>query len=813
MPIEYSINSETKEFPQGCHEVPAGGFKQIGKTRSGRKDGLMKAAGSCVYVRDLNLPGMLIAKPLLSVYPHAKITSMNTSKAEAYPGVRYVLRYDNPRLTAKKADGTPVIAEVETGQTMTYICALPQECHAPANIWGAVVIADTEDAADEALDLIEVQYELLPYILGTEEAALSKTILDPAGHVRSSPDTNVRTDSISKLGDIEAGFKAADKVVECVADETHTHAECPAEELVSVARFREDYLEIWSHNQQPHVVHNYIGQYYPQSKVRSYGLYNGAQFGWQNWTGAYLARHFPILNMICAEMVKPRPVKLIFDKDGFSGVQETEGTHYFKIGIKNDGKLTAYQATLYGRSVGKTWHEHNICENYDVHQIDAYRNQGIRVCYRHGYQFGSNGQTFPFGHACAAIGLDPTKQALISNGCEDHDMAWVAENVKKPQGFDPTRDSLKECLAAGKKAIDWDNKWHAPGTKILPNGKYHGMGFSWFHEWTYGFRGKDGGATGLRVLEDGTVCIMIQNGDIGCATATAYSTVVADELGVPYNQVDNWIEDDWENISHDGGCGGALIATAPAMAEASRKMRKLIFEAATTDCVYARGTTIKALFPGKKPEELDMVDGIVFEKANPSNKKTLKEVSLTCGSVSRSSLRGVLQTFGWCSAPEPMAYYMKGLPGPAMVLQCHFIEVEVDPETGVVDITKVVNVNDVGKAINPDVCKGQQYGGSYMGLGDGAVCEMVYDPQTGALLNDNYASYQYFKIKDISGPMEQILVETGLGYGNYGNAGIGETIAAMTYELVNQAVHNAIGKWVDAKPVNPQRVLKSLGKA
>jgi CO/xanthine dehydrogenase Mo-binding subunit len=140
------------------------------------------------------------------------------------------------------------------------------------------------------------------------------------------------------------------------------------------------------------------------------------------------------------------------------------------------------------------------------------------------------------------------------------------------------------------------------------------------------------------------------------------------------------------------------------------------------------------------------------------------------------------------------------------------MEVEVDPETGEVLVTRVVNVNDVGKVINRASCEGQQYGGTYMGVGRGRSEEVIYDPVTGVMLNGNLLDYKIATLLDV-GPIETLLVETGMGYGPYGLVGIGEDIGSVVPALIGPAVYNAIGRWIDDFPITPDKVLKALGKA
>jgi CO/xanthine dehydrogenase Mo-binding subunit len=139
------------------------------------------------------------------------------------------------------------------------------------------------------------------------------------------------------------------------------------------------------------------------------------------------------------------------------------------------------------------------------------------------------------------------------------------------------------------------------------------------------------------------------------------------------------------------------------------------------------------------------------------------------------------------------------------------MEVEVDDSTGEVIVTRMVTVNDVGKVISYDGCEGQQYGGAIMGVGRGMMEEVVHDPMTGVMLNGNLLNYKIATIMDV-GPIDTILVESGMGYGPYGLVGIGEDVATVVPALISPAIHNATGKWVDDFPTTPDKVLKALGK-
>jgi xanthine dehydrogenase molybdenum-binding subunit len=411
------------------------------------------------------------------------------------------------------------------------------------------------------------------------------------------------------------------------------------------------------------------------------------------------------------------------------------------------------------------------------------------------------------GHVAEALGMDPTEVALKNDGVEGHAMAELAD-LKRAQGFG-TRDSLRECIEAGKKAISWDKKWHLPGTKKLPNGKLHGLGFAWTHEW-----GDSGGSGAIAIRverDDGSARILGIRCDNGVCAETAYCQIAADELGFRYEDVHyrQFEETGFATMTPDSSTN--LAVNGYAVRNAARQLRQKILEVATTPRVTERpdmGYTPP--FQGYKPEELDIKESVVYVRKDPSKRMTMAEL------VRPAFFMGVMDV----GATEPIFAYgwhnqqgqYEGPPGarPIFVRQAHFVEVEVDPETGGIEVTKVVNVNDVGKAINPDAVEGQQYGGSVMGVSRVRSEEIIYCPATGVVLNGNLIDYKINTMLDC-GPIETIIVETQMGYGPYGSTGVGEDVATVVPFAFYNAVHNALGAWVDL-PATPQRVLKALGR-
>jgi len=560
---------------------------------------------------------------------------------------------------------------------------------------------------------------------------------------------------------------------------------------------------LWLHVQQPYSVKLLLSEQLdiPMNKITVYSPYQGCSFGERCNPADFSINGMNVLAVLTAKKAG-RPVKLLFDRaEKFYGESGDMMVSYFKVGMKKDGTITAVDMkNIFAVTMCTPGVEHFI----DNTRIPNLRNHGLLVDVSKGPAWWDRCEQLPntfcltlvFDHVAAELGLDPTEVALSNDGCEGHGMDWLSK-YKQEHGF-PDRDSLRECIDAGKKAIDWDNKWHPPGAKELPSGKMHGIAFTWDHEWD-DVRGT--GSAAVWVENDGTVSIVAQHSDIGVNPWTAYCQIVADELGVPVEDVTIKPFDGdhiFSLMSPDGSCN--LCSNGFIVKKAAQKARALLLDLALN------------FFEGLNVEDLDLKDRFVFEKGKPENRKPIKDIA-----VLAMPMHNAVGT--WTEPPiVGWSWHNHGIWGdaietgrPRLCRQAHFMEVEVDTETGEIEVTKVVNVNDVGKAISPETIEGQQYGGTYMGVGRALTEEMVWDPQTGVLLNRNLLDYKCATIFD-SPEADTIIVETGLGHGPYGAVGVGEDIATMIPALLGPAVYNAIGVWVDDFPITPEKVLKALGK-
>jgi len=789
-------------------------YDSIGKRGVRRIDGYEKATGAAKYTVDLQLPGMLYARFLTSPYPHAEIKSMDTSKAEAVPGVRAILRYDDPELPTEADLG---------GHEVSSVPVLPKVAHFQGEEVGAAVAADSEEIAEQALKLIDVEWEERPFVLDPEEALQPDA---PLANPESHPSGNLYYEAVEEHGDVGKGFAEADKVIEFKFRQglnTWVGPERPC----GVFRWNGDCPEVWVKQQRPHICKRVIASWFggiPMNKIQIHCLYQGASFGGWSQMPWNMGGHY------CAAVIAKRtgrPVKWVFNRrEDFYGGEMDEGVYYFKVGAKRDGVISAVK----GRAVFtnqllpffgfvRHFHENTKIPNVYGKTEVAEVNKGLTVPTRCEQNSNCHSLTLVFNRVADALGLDPVEVALKNDGTEGHDMAWL--NIKKTEMGFQVRDSLKECIEKGKAAIGWDEKWHAPGTKKLSNGKLHGLGFAWTHEWE-----DSAGSSEMAIRierNDGTATIMGCRADVGVNAETAYCQVAADELGMRIEDVHYRPQIDAGFFTMTPDSSTNMSVNGFAIRNAARLLKRKILEAATSPRAATQLGSAPAAFPGKKPEELDIKDSVIYEKVNPSNRKTLAEFVGYAGAMGPiGSLSGeptptsqsTRYPFTWPLFEHGWQVQVGAYSGIRLRLcrQAHFMEVEVDEETGEVEVKKVVTVNDVGRVINWEGCEGQQYGGACMGVGRGRSEEVVHDPVTGVMLNGNLLNYKIPTMLDI-GRIDTILVETGMGYGPYGVVGIGEDVATVIPALIGPAVHNAIGKWVDDFPITPDKVLKALGES
>ena len=347
-------------------------------------------SGKAVYTRDIYLPGMLYAKILSSPYAHAKIKSIDTSTAEALPGVRDILKYNDSDIESDT--GTGAWYEVSGMYNVLTLSGTSEYFQHPM---GVAVVADSEEICDRALRLMKIEWEELPFILDMEES-VKPTAIKTMPEVKRikekarEPNTVIADDVT--YGNLEKGFAEADKIIEYkIRRETNSAA--GVEAAAVVAQWRGDFLDLWVHHQdipQWFLINpqDTRGKHIPPlaewSKITVTMPYQGALFGGFSWL--VYSQSFTRLAVILARRADGRPVKLFFDDSNLCTLGDDAGTYTCKVGAKKDGTITAMHWHMVGvrnSAIEKTY-ECTKIPNIRGSQEWPLVNQGHMICFRHG---------------------------------------------------------------------------------------------------------------------------------------------------------------------------------------------------------------------------------------------------------------------------------------------------------------------------------------------------------------------------------------------------------------------------------------------
>ena len=745
-------------------------FKWIGK-RPIRPDGVDKVTGRAKFGADLHLPGMLIGRVLRSPHAHARILSINTEKAAALPGVKAVVTGSDfppaPPPVWQAAGETPVNFRDLARNVMARDKTL-YDGHAVA-----AVAATNAVIAEEAMNLIEVDYEVLPHVIDVreamkEDAPLLHDDLFTDG-VSPKPDkpSNIAKRMEFVLGDIENGFSKADVVVEkefttkpvhqgyiephaCVADTSEDgkiHIHCSSQGQFMVRQFCARVLDVEISNIT--VVPAEIG-----------GGFGGKTTVYLEPTAALLSRK------------TGKPVKMVMSRtEVFRASGPTSGgATKIKIGAKKDGTITAaeadlaYQAGAFpGSPIGPgcmcAFAPYNI-ENVNVVGYDVVVNRPKVAAYR-----APGAPISEFGVECV---LDEIADKLGIDPIELREKNAATQGTKAAYGptFGPI--GFKDTLKAAKNHPHYS----------APLGKNQGRGLAsgfWFNI------GGDSSAS-VHINEDGTATVMEGNPDIGGSRASL-AMMAAEVLGIDYDKVRITVADT-SSVGYNFLTGGSRVTFASG---------KAVIEA-------AKGAISELCARAAKIWEID-VDAVewVDGEARPAGPNAGDFEPLPLSTIAGASGKTGGPIGGHASLN------VKGA-GPGF--GTHICDVEVDRETGRVSVIRYTAIQDVGRAIHPSYVEGQLQGGVAQGVGWALNEEYIYD-KNGKLDNPGFLDYRCPVASDL--PMiDTVLVEVPNPNHPFGVRGVGEVPIIPPMAAVANAVSNAVGVRLKDLPMSPPKVLASL---
>ncbi|MGI9425457.1 MAG: xanthine dehydrogenase family protein molybdopterin-binding subunit [Hyphomicrobiaceae bacterium] len=741
--------------------------KWIGK-RTIRPDGADKVTGRATFGADFSQPGMIWGKVLRSPHAHARIKSINLNRALALPGVKAAMTSED--IVEFPIDGPPVLVGIAD---MRWICRNVM-ARGKALFEGhpvAAVAAISEKIAAQALKLIEVEYEVLPWVIDVEEAMKpgAPTLHD---HIRAPGDTSGAPSNISgklehKLGDPEAGFAAADVVIERSYKTKPVHQGYiePHACLVSVGE--DGKTTVWSSSQGHFMVRAMCSHLTgtPRSDVRAIPAEIGGGFGGK--TIVYLE---PLALVLSRK--SGRPVKMRMSREEvFRASGPTSGSSStVKIGATKDGKITAVDATFCLQAgafpgsptrgaAGCSFAPYDI-ENIKVTGIDVVCNRPKATAYRApGAPIGAYPAESTLDQVAAAIGMDPL-QFRLKNAAK--------KGTKAAYGPVYNRIGYEETIRA---ALEHPH-YAAP---LGPNqGRGVASGF-WFNA------GGDSSAQ-VNVNEDGTVIVITGHPDIGGSRASIRN-ITAELLGIDVDQVQVLIGDT-SMVGFSAVTGGSRVTFASAMVVTQ-----------STDQVI---TTLRER--AAKIWEID-VEAVVWEDghARPAgpNAGDFDPLSLADLAAKASATGGPIT--------GKSSLNTTGAEGG---FATHICDVEVDRETGHVEILRYTSFQDAGRAIHPSYVEGQMEGGVAQGVGWALNEEYIYDAN-GRMDNPGFLDYRIPVASDL--PMlESVILEIPNDKHPQGIRGVGEVPIVPPLAAIANAIDKAIDLRLCELPMSPPKVLAAL---
>jgi len=764
-------------------------YSTIGKPNK-RIDALDKVTGGAKYIDDLKLSGMLYAKIKRSKFPHANILHVDTSNAEKLSGVKAVVtgkefaaNFNNPVFGDPLAD-QPFLAV----EKVRYIGE-------PI----AVVAAISQEIAEEALDLIRVEYEQLPTVLNIEDALKcdAPLIHEDSKNYKYSPgfkpteNTNICRYIEITNGNIEKGFKEAAFIFEDTFTSHSTH-HVPMECRAAIAQFNpDDSITVWASDQSPYGGRNLIAAALKisESKVRVITpSYIGGGFGGK----LRLSGSMPIIAI--AWKTNHRPVKIVLtrEEEFTSTTIRHASIVKLKTGVKKDGTIVSRYAkvmldtgayadrgpTVLGKATGTSIGPYKI-PNVKVEGYCVYTNKAIAGAYR-GY--GNPQVCWAYESQMDIIanklGIDPI-DIRLKNMVEE---GYITSTEKQ----EAHAVGLAECLIKVKEDISQKRE-----EKIIENRK-RGNGIACSYKIS---RTPSGANAFIKLNSDAGADIFVSSIEMGQGVNTIFAQIVAEELTIPFDNIRVLPADtDITPFFPASTSSRTTFFLGNAVKKAAQDIKEQLFKIAMDILEVDK-------------EDLALERGSFFVKGAPEKKLKITEIMEKTYPGGISILgRGTYYHYKLGNLPShvkvgipPTLVWMYGSQG---------VTIDIDTETGRVKILKISAAHDVGKAINPVTCEGQIEGGVLQAVGNAMFEELLFNEQ-GKIINSSLLDYKIPSALDMP-EINPILVEEPHREGPYGAKGLGEIVMVPTAAAIAIAIYNAVGIRIKDLPITPDRLLRAL---
>ena len=752
----YYAGGPLPETPEPADQEPWKETQVVGKPLP-RIDAYDRVSGTAVYTSDLVLPDMLYAAILVCPHAHANLKGLDTREAEQMPGVCAVI--------SSKTPAADIAWYGQRGKLFETHCRFHGE-------EVAAVAAETPYQAWDAVRAIKADYEVLPYVV-TEDDALKPGApeIHPGGNRAGQPQKPY------ERGDVEAGFKQADVVLERTYS-TSCEIHAPTETHSSVAQWDGGRLTVWDSTQGVFGVQGDLARTLklPIANVRVIGHYMGGGFG----AKLGLSKQTVIAALLAK--ITGRPVKAVLPREhNFLNVGNRPPARMMvKAGVNKDGTLTALQmkvvATGGAYAGGTGGVDFNLrelykCPNVRTEGTDVFINAGAARPFRApGHPQGAWALEHMMDELAEAIKMDPVELRLKN-----------ITTISQSRGNRPyTTTGLADCLREGAKAFGWaEARTKGPGTGPVRRGVGVAAGM-----WQGGAGGPPSTVI-VKVFPDGSANLNMGASDIGCGTKMWMAMIVAEELGVPLDKIQIEHADTGTTQFATPSGGSKTVPTeAPAGRAAAIDVKNQLLAMAAEQLKVA-------------PEQLVLTEGEIVSTADPG-----KKVALTA--IEGLRRRGVVVGVGY-RGPNPQAKAVNPF-------AAQFAEVEVNTLTGEVRVIRFLAAQDSGRVMNRLTFDNQTFGGVTMGLGLALMEERVLDrARTGKMVNMNWHDYKVPTAMDVPAEMTCLPIDLHDTECNTAGAkGLGEPCTIPTAPAIANAVYHATGVRVADSPIKPDRLLALL---
>jgi CO/xanthine dehydrogenase Mo-binding subunit len=741
-----------------------------------RVDAYEKVTGRAKFGADLFFPDMLYGKVLRSKYPHARILKINIDRALAYPKVKAVL-------TAQDVPNNEFGVIIPNQQVL----AKERVLYIGDGI--AVVAAETKEAATEALELIEVEYEELSGIFDPDESATKEALL-----IQPETLTNQVVHHLLRKGDAKKGFAQAEVILEReYTTQFVEHSYIETEVVVAVPYEQNNLVTIYGSIQNPFACRNAVASVLrvDLNQVRIIQNHMGGSFGGKDEVMSSMAARAALLSL-----KTNRPIKMINTRE--ESILESYKRHpykmKYKVGATREGKLVAMEIKCVADSGAYACQTPFVTWRSVVQATGPYEIPHVQTD-TYGYYTNNVYTGAMRGYGSPQVIF--AQESLLDELAEQLRISPVDLRLKNiyhndsitasGQKLDNHQVSLEEVITKAITASHYQEKYikYSKGKK---EDKKRGIGMAVsFRGCSLGAEATDAAGAIVAIQRDGSILISCGLAENGQGLKTVFSQIAAEELGVEIKRI-SYMEID-TSVSPDSGSTVASRSTllgGQAVKKAANQIKETLADIIAVECKVKKGNLI---FKNES----------IYEK----NKRIVSFNEV----VDLANKQGIfLSAYGWYKAPDISWNEETGQGRPyfTYVYGCQVAEVEVDIATGQIEVLKITAVHDVGRAINPAYLKGQIYGGVMMGLGYGIMEEI--ETEEGYIKNTNFDEYLIPTIKDMP-EIVPIVVENPDPNGPYGAKSIGEPTLELTAAAIANALTNATGNRVRHLPLNLERVL------